>query len=500
MEELVRAKLRAMTSLDPRTPVLIGAAQLNDRSGENEPVEFMVRAAQGALADCGQDIRSRIESVRVIKGIWRYADPGSLVAERLGLGEVHTGLTRIGGNGVYDLVSETAAEIQNGQLGAALICSAEVLRTVRAKKAAGLELVRIPEGSDAASSTTYGKDRPITSPEEDAAGLTTAVNFYAAAETALRHRLGEESDVHLSRIAQLWAGASSVAANNPAAWIQSAQDSESLSAVGAKNRMVASPYPKMLTANINVDQAAAVIMCAAEVAEAAGISRDRWVFPLSGSGAADHWTLFDRYLFDASPAMRLSGQTALGLAGLSIDEVDMLDIYSCFPVAVQVAQHELGIDPDRPFTITGGLTFAGGPLNSYCLHGLARSVELLRESTGATAFLTGNGGFFTKHSALVVGSDPGLAPFRSESPQASVDALPARPRPTRATEGRIEAYTVTHGRDGPDRAIVTVLDSRGARHLTNSNDEALMESLLAQDLCETPVQIDHSTEVPTVHV
>lgn len=489
-----------MTSLDPRTPVLIGAAQLNDRSGENEPVEFMVRAAEGALADCGEGMRSRLESVRVIKGIWRYADPGSLVAERLGLGEVHTGLTRIGGNGVYDLVTETAVEIQNGQLGAVLICSAEVLRTVRAKKAAGLDLVRFPEASDAEASATYGTDRSISSPAEDAAGLATAVNFYAAAETALRHRLGEESDAHLSRIAQLWAGASEVAANNPAAWIQQVQVSKSLTSVHAKNRMVAAPYPKMLTANINVDQAAAVIMCSAEVAEAAGISSDRWVFPLSGSGAADHWTLSDRYSFDRSPAMRISGESALGLAGLCIDEVDMLDLYSCFPVAVQVAQHELGIDPERPFTITGGLTFAGGPLNSYCLHGLARAVELLRHKTRATAFLTGNGGYFTKHSALVVGSDPGVEPFRSESPQASVDALPSRPLPTTSTVGRVEAYTVTHGRDGPDRAIVTVLDSGGARHLTNSRDEGLMEALLAEDLCETPVQIDHSTEVPTVYV
>ncbi len=489
-----------MTSLDPRTPVLIGAAQLNDRGGENEPVEFMVRAAEGALADCGGDIRSQVQSVRVIKGIWRYSDPGALVAKRLGLGEVHTGLTRIGGNGVYDLTNETATEIQQGQLGAALICSAEVLRTVRAKKAAGHEVLRLDEAADAEPATVYGKDRSITSPVEEAAGLTTAVNFYAAAETALRHRLGEPAQEHLSRIATLWAGASAVARNNPSAWIQASQDPEALASIHAKNRMVAAPYPKMLTANINVDQAAAVVMCSVEVAEAAGISRDRWVFPWSGSGASDHWSLFERYRFDGSPAMRLSGQTALGLAGVGADEVDLLDLYSCFPVAVQLAQEELGIDPGRPFTITGGLTFAGGPLNSYCLHALARSIELLRESSGTTALLTGNGGYFTKHSAMVLGSDPSEAPFRAESPQAEVDALPSRPMPGTASEGQIEAYTVTYNREGPDRAIVAVLDSDGARHLTNSRDEALMIALGSNDLCETRVQIDQSTEVPTVHV
>ena len=127
----------AMTSLDPRTPVLVGVAQLNDRSGEAEPVDCMVRASRAALRDCGANMANRIESVRAIKGIWRYLDPAALVAEQLGLENVTTGLTRMGGNGVYDVVNETAAEIQAGSLGAALICSAEVLRTVRAKRSAG---------------------------------------------------------------------------------------------------------------------------------------------------------------------------------------------------------------------------------------------------------------------------------------------------------------------------------------------------------------------------
>jgi hypothetical protein len=78
--------------------------------------------------------------------------------------------------------------------------------------------------------------------------------------------------------------------------------------------------------------------------------------------------------------------------------------------------------------------------------------------------------------------------------------LPSRPRPDTEAAGQIEAYTVTYGRDGLDRAIVTVLDRIGARHLTNSRDSDLVEALVSGDMCETPVQIDYSTEVPTVHV
>jgi acetyl-CoA C-acetyltransferase len=194
------------------------------------------------------------------------------------------------------------------------------------------------------------------------------------------------------------------------------------------------------------------------------------------------------------------GQSALDLAGLTIDEVSMLDLYSCFPVAVQLAQRELGISAERPFTITGGLTFAGGPLNSYCLHALARSVELLRGSDGETAMLTGNGGFFTKHSCTILGSDPSGSAFAVAHPQDQVDALPSRPMPGAADTGTIETYTVTYGRDGFDRAIVAVIDDAGARHLTNSRDLELIETLLTNDMCETPARIDQSTEVPTVYV
>lgn len=480
--------------------MIVGAAQLNDRSEDVEPIEFMTRVSSEALADTESEIADHIQSVRVIKGLWRYRDPGTLVGSQLGIADAHSGLTRIGGNGVYDLINETAGEIQSGQLQAVLICSAEVLRTIRAKKRSGHELPRIPEADSAGPGSIYGKDRSITSPKEEAAGLNLAVNFYAAAETALRHRLGEGAEQHLERISELWARASRVAATNPSAWIADEYDPATLTSVGPKNRMVSSPYPKLLTANINVDQAAAIVMCSADAAEATGVPRDKWVFPWSGSGAADHWSLSKRYEFDGSPAMRMCGETALKLAGLTLPKVDMLDLYSCFPIAVQLAQRELGVPSERPYTITGGLTFAGGPLNTYCMHALARSVELLRESENSTAMLTGNGGFFTKHSCTILGASPSGHDFAAESPQHQVDLGPARPAPGRAERGTVETYTVTYGPHGADRAIVTVLDDTGARHLTNSRDTGLIAAMLANDMCETPARIDHSTAVPTVHV
>ena len=60
-------------------------------------------------------------------------------------------------------------------------------------------------------------------------------------------------------------------------------------------------------------------------------------------------------------------------AGIGIDQIDYIDLYSCFPVAVEIGAEELGLSLDDPrgFTITGGLPYAGGPGNNYAMHGIA---------------------------------------------------------------------------------------------------------------------------------
>jgi acetyl-CoA C-acetyltransferase len=330
---------------------------------------------------------------------------------------------------------------------------------------------------------------------EKAVGADAAVRFYAMAETALRHRLGEDVDQHRRRIAALWSGASAVAADNPQAWLRTELSAEDIATESDRNRPVAAPYPKLLTSNLNVDQGGAVVVCAAEVAERAGVPRDRWIFPWAGTGAADHWFPTNRWAFDESPAMRLTGTHALELAGIGLDDVALLDLYSCFPVAVQVAQRELGVPADRPFTITGGLTFAAGPLNCYCILPLTRSIGLLRTSPDDIAFLTGNGGMFTKHSAVVLSATPSTHGFRTAMPQDEVDALPSRSDPdARVARGTLETYTVTYDRDQqPERAIMAAIDDHGHRHWGQSTHAATLDALLARDACGRAVEFDDTT-------
>jgi acetyl-CoA C-acetyltransferase len=475
--------------------VIVGAAQLNDRDYGCEPIDLMTRCALAAFGDAGSAaLIDELDSVRVVWGVWPYKDPGRLVAERLGKPAARTALTAVGGNQVYDLVSDTAARIQAGEIDVAVVCGAESLRTRRSDRARETKTEYLTERDGAVATDLIGHDRELSSDAEKAVGIDVVVRFYAMAETALRHRLGEAIDNHRNRIAALWSGASDVAADNPHAWIQRSMSAEAIATESPTNRPVCSPYPKFMTSNLNVDQGGAVVMCSAAAAERARVPRDRWMFPWSSARAADHWFPTNRWAFDESPAMRLSGRRTLELANSSVDECDLIDLYSCFPVAVQVAQRELGIAAERDFTITGGLTFAAGPLNCYCLLPLTRAVELLRENRHEKALLTGNGGSFTKHSAVVLSAQPPPHGFRSDEVQSEVDRLPRRPSPTRrASTARLETYTVIHGRDmQPERAIMACLDDDGGRHWAQTADAETMRQMLVEDLCDLPVALTES--------
>jgi acetyl-CoA C-acetyltransferase len=414
------------------------------------------------------------------------------VADRIGAPQARTTLTAVGGNQVYDLMIDTASRIARGELDVAVVCAAETMRTRRRDHRDGHATSYLAEREGAGSDEQFGSDQPMSTANESSMHLDVPVNFYAMAETAIRHRRRETVDGHRTRIAAMWATASEIAAGNPDAWIRKARTADEIATESAGNRPVASPYPKLMTANLDVDQAGAVIVCSVAAAEAAGVPRERWILPWSGASAADHWYVSNRWAFDESPAMRLAGVRALELAGVGADDCAWVDLYSCFPAAVQVAQRELDIEPSRPFTITGGLTFAAGPLNCYCMLALVRAARLLRDAPGERAFVTGNGGYFTKHSMLVLSGEPSATGFRSSSVQADVDALPARPSPSDgAREATLETYTVTHDRDGrPERAIAAALDSAGARHFAHSTEADVLKALLTDDCCGMPVALD----------
>lgn len=477
--------------LDPRTPVIVGIGQVNqrDESPDTEPVDLMAAAAREA-AD--PRVLAAVDSIRVVNLLsWRYRDPGLLLGRLIGAPDAATQYTGIGGNTPQSLINQTCLDIGQGRAGVVLLAGGEAWRTRMRLRARGIrpnwtrqdDSVPIPPGS--------GTDVPMAGPAEDRIGLDRPSFVYPLFEQSLRIAAGESITEHQLRIGELWAGFSAVAAGNPHAWVREALSAEKIATAGPDNRMISWPYPKLMNSNNMVDQAAALILCSAQMAEYLQIPPDSWVFPHAGTDSHDTYLIGERDELHRSPAIRIGGRRVLEMAGIGTDDLDHVDLYSCFPSAVQVAAAELGLPAGRPLTVTGGLTFAGGPWNNYVMHSIATMAEVLRAQPGTRGLITANGGYLTKHSFGVYSTTPPATPFRWEDVQAEVDREPTR---TAHVEwegtGSVEAWTVPFDRDGkPERAFVAVRTPDGGRALALIDDAAAAAATVDQDIAGAKVRV-----------
>jgi acetyl-CoA C-acetyltransferase len=469
--------------VNPRTPVLVGYGQINhheEATGQGntlEPVDLMAAAAREA-ADAR--VLEKIDAIRVVNVFSaRYRDAGLLLGQRIGADHPATRYSGVGGNVPQSLVNRACLDIQQGHADVVLVAGAEMWRTRTQLRAAGQRLryteqdesVPIADGSD--------ENVPMAGAPEDRIGLDRPAYIYPLFEQALRISTGESIDEHRKRIGELWARFNAVAVDNPHAWIRKPVAAKEIWQQGPTNRMISWPYTKLMNSNNMVDQSAALILTSVEAATRLRIPTERWVYPYAGTDAHDTYAISERAELHRSPAIRIAGARALTLAGLGIDDVDYVDLYSCFPSAVQVAAAELGLsvdDPTRPLTVTGGLTFAGGPWNNYVGHSIATMAELLAANPGRRGLITANGGYLTKHSFGVYGTEPPLTEFRFEDTQSAVDREPTRET---ALEwegvGTVEAWTTPFDRDGlPEKAFLAVRtpDERRTLALITDREEA----------------------------
>lgn len=475
------------------TPVLVGVAHLEQRitqagSGK-EPVQLMIDAVQQAALDaqCPQLLTSA-DSVRVIRGIWPYQNPAKAVADAIGCNNAETTLTPYGGNYVQTTLNQSALDIQQGRADIIVMTGAECgySQAKAAKAQLDLGWQKLPGTPD----RMIGEEKPMRHDIEAQLKIGRPIQVYPMFEIARRHQLNETPSEHIKRVSELWAGFSAVAAQNPDAWIKQQYSAEEIRTPSANNRPVSFPYPKLMNSNNNVDQGAALILCSARKAKALGIPESLWVYPHTGTDAHDHLFVSNRDNLYSSPAIRIAGNRALELASLSVADLDRVDVYSCFPSAVQVAAAELGLDMTKPLTVTGGLTFGGGPLNNYVMHSIARMANLLREQPGDKGLITANGGYLTKHAFGVYSTTPPAQPFQHQDLQAEVDAMPKREVVAdHVGTATVESYTVMYNGNTPNIGHLACLRDDGVRTWANCEDADTLQAMLKEEFCGRQVRL-----------
>ena len=434
------------------SPCLIGWSQLT--RGEGEPLDGWAEVLRATEVDLGA-----IDSLDVLYcQSWPYDDPAGRLAQRLGIAPARSAYSGIGGTTPLQLLMRAAERIANGEAEVAAIVGGEALAQVRAIKKAGERPAwsyRDPERKP------FPFEAPFH-PSEVAHQLFQAYSTFALRDVARRAHLGLGIDEHRRLLGDLFAPMSEVAASNPYAWFPTAWTSQELVEPTAENRMVAYPYTKRLVAVMDVDIAAALVVASTGAADRLGVPEDQRIHLRGWAEALDPVYVAEHHELWRSPGMASAIDRSLASAGMDLGAITRADLYSCFPSSVLFALDAMGIGTDdrlAPFTVTGGLPYAGGAGSAYLLSSVATMADRLREDGRGNGLVTGVGMHMTKHAAAVLSPGPG------EPVRAIPDAGPSVRRPIvdvhhgRAT---VAAYTVHHGRDRAASDAVLVCDVGGA--------------------------------------
>jgi acetyl-CoA C-acetyltransferase len=486
--------------VDPRTPVLVGVGQFTERMDDADyrgmsAVDLATAAAQAALADTGADVAKIAKAVDTVFGLRQFEISGPMpaplgksnnyprsVMNRLGGDPARVVLEPVGGQSPQKLVTEAGNAIVAGDADVVMIMGSEPGSTARyfANRDDKPDFTEHVEGQ------LEDRGHQIFSYIEEYTiqhGLTGAPVQYGLLENARRAGLQLSVADYRREMAELFSPFSKVAAKNPFSSSPVERSVEEIITVTDDNRMICDPYPRLLVARDQVNQGAAAVLMSLEAARRLGLPEDKWVY-VHGHADMIEQAMLVRADLGAGPASAMAAREALRVADIGVDDIATFDLYSCFPFPVFIICEALGIAGDDPrgLTLTGGLPYFGGPGNSYSLHGIAETVNQMRDRPGQFGLVGANGGIMSKYSVGIYSTTPvDWRPDRSAELQEQIGALP-KVEVTKVPDGAgtIETYSVRY--DWPIRTgiIVGSLDADGSRFMATTDDEDLV-ALLSDD-------------------
>lgn len=483
------------------TPVVIGVGEASERIESRgyealSPAELAGRAARAALGDALSvdglakhiDVIATVRQFetshpRAVAPFGRADNFPRAVAQRIGADPARAIIEPVGGQGPQHLVNEFANAIGAGEAAMVLLAGAEAISTQRHLMATG----QTRDWSEAIGGMIEdrGYGDSLSGSDLPRHGARTAISLYALFENARRNRLGLDRPGYQFEMGRLFAPFTEVAAGNPHAMSREILNAADIATVTPSNRITSDPFPRRVVSRDQTNQGAAVLLTSLGMARELGVPEDRLVYLRGGADVRER-TPLERKDLSASPAAVMAVRAALGSAGMTLDEVDLFDFYSCFPIAVFNVRDGLGLGPDdpRPLTMTGGLPFFGGAGNNYSMHAIAAMVRALRQAPNTVGLVAANGGFLSKYSVGVYSAKPSTwRGFDSVALQAEIDAWPAPSTIPGEGTGTIETYTIDHAAKPPAGVVIGQLDDSGGRFVarTDLEDDHIARRMMAEE-------------------
>jgi acetyl-CoA C-acetyltransferase len=483
-----------MATLSPdRIPVIVGVGEIIDRPKEIadglEPLTLLEQALKRAEQDAGAKLLHELGSLDVVNFLsWRYRDPERLLAERLGVTPAHCYYGPVGGESPIRYIHEAAQRIARGECSVAAICGAEAQSTATKAERAGVTPPWTPFAHDVPEPK---RGAAFQKPLAVKLGVFRPVSVYPFYEVASSAHWGQTPREALAESGTLWSRYSDAAAENPNAWLKRHFAAEEITTPSADNRPIAWPYTKLMVANPTVNMGGAVLLTSLAKARAAGIAEERLIYPLGGASAEEPRDYLLRDQFRESHPQNAVLGAVMEMVGGDGRAFDAIELYSCFPCVPKMARRTLKLGPDVKPTVTGGLTFFGAPLNTYMTHAACAMVRTMREGA-KLGLLYGQGGFVTKHHALVLSRQ---VPRERLAQETSVQATADRNKGAvpefvdqASGKGKVESFTALYGRNGEvEHGVAMLLTEAGHRTLARvpAQDGATLAHLTNMD--RTPV-------------
>ena len=364
-----------------------GLAGLGEAPGFSH-LELLGQAVHAALADAGLPLAS-------VDGLFTANSVNFLpvlsTADYLGIHPRHVDGTNIGGSSFLELALSATLALNAGLCDVALICYGSNQRTAK----------RSPNFSD-------------PPPFESAYQPSYMVGPFALAAARHMHQYGTTPE----QLAEVAVAARGWAALNPQAFMR---DPLTVAQVRA-SRMVCDPLT-VRDCCLVTDGAGALVMVAA--ARAKDFPKHP-VYFLGGSAAVSHRQISSMPDLTVTAATE-SGPRALAMAGLSIVDVDVAEIYDAFTINTILALEDLGFcaKGEGGAFVQDGRIAPGGrlPINTNggglsCVHPgmygiflLAEAVAQLRGEAGErqvaapqVALCHGNGGTLSSQVTVLLGT------------------------------------------------------------------------------------------------
>lgn len=471
-----------------KKPVVIGLGitqQKGSYAELDEALFLMEKVAMQAINDCGNSkIKDFIDVIDIPKGFWRYRDPGKWIAEKNNFSNAKTSVNKIGVLQQH-LINNTCNKIIKSEIRAGLILGGESRAKMIAALKEGIEYKEM-ELSTNPDQYVKAKDDLYGEGEAEALGLM-AVGYYAVMESAMRKSKSLTLKEHEDYLGSMYADFSEIASKNQYAASDKSISKDQIMLANSDNKPMAYPYNKYHCTSWNVSQASAILICEEGLADQLNISKQKRIYPMASSETNHMIALIQRPSLISSAGLKLASEKINEVVDKHSINLNLIDLYSCFPVAVQQFENVLNLNTKTSRTITGAMPFAGGPLNNYMLHATVQALLKLRSESGHS-LITGVSGMMTKQSFCLWSSEYQM-PFYHADVTKKAQQLD-KPIPisnAKHGNGIVIGYTVLYEGTKPTLGVFYIEDSQGERKVVTSEDKAVITSMREEEWIEKEI-------------